>query len=251
MALTLSKTGITQTQTINAWHVTQSVDALSGISAYDITISGSLTVVGPLNATASTANKVYIASNPSTDTNYTLVFKNSVATLDDYHQLAADSINGPYYNPSTNILGGTGGIIVSGSVGRFTSITGSLSGSMTGTASFATSASFATTASIAGTATSAGQVSGYYTPSGSAVASPGILKFFAGASKTGTTPPFTAVVTVSPVDLTGKTLNQTLFIGVAPSQSAATVSATLSSPTSITFVSNVASTDFTFIATYI
>ena len=251
MALTLSKTGIAQTQTINAWHVTQSVDAFTGTSAYDITISGSLTVIGPLNATASAANKVFVASNASTDTNYTLVFKNSAAALDDYHQLAADGTNGPYYNPSTNVLGGTGGITISGSIGRFTSITGSLSGSITGTASSATSASYAATASIAGTATTAGQVSGYYIPSGSAVSVAGILKMFAGASKTGATPPYTAVVNTTPLDLTGKTLNQNLFFGVAPSQSSATVSVTLTSPSTVTFVSDLANTDFTFVATYI
>ena len=74
---------------------------------------------------------------------------------------------------------------------------------------------------------------------------------FAGAGQTGATPPFTSVVIVTPLDLTGKTLSQNLFLGIAPSQSNATVSATISSPTSITFVSNVASTDFTFVATYI
>ena len=309
MALTLSQTGIAQTQTINAWHVTQSVDAFTGTKAYDITISGSLTVIGPLYATASwatnalnansssyalsssfattssfavsasravsasftttasyavsttsaltssyavSASKVFIADNGSTDLPYTLVFKNSAASLDDYHQLGADGSNGPYYNPSTNLLGGLGGLTVSGSIGRFTSITGSLSGSvtgnLTGTASFATSASYAT---IANTATSTGQISGYYTPSGSIVSVVGLLKMFAGAGQTGATPPFTSVVIVTPLDLTGKTLSQNLFLGIAPSQSNATVSATISSPTSITFVSNVASTDFTFVATYI
>jgi hypothetical protein len=74
---------------------------------------------------------------------------------------------------------------------------------------------------------------------------------FAGAGKTGATPPFTSVLSTLPLDLTGKTLNQNLFLGIAPSQSSATVSATLNSPTSITFVSNIASTDFTFVATYI
>jgi hypothetical protein len=108
-----------------------------------------LTVIGPLNATASAANEIYIASNSSTNTDYTLVFKNSTAGLDDYHQLAADGTNGPYYNPSTNVLGGLGGLTVSGSIGRFTSITGSLSGSVAGTASFATSASYALTSSYA------------------------------------------------------------------------------------------------------
>ena len=252
MALTLSQTGIAQTQTINAWHVTQSVDALTGTAAYDITISGSLTVIGPLTATASAANTAFIASNPSANTDFTLVFKNSAAAPGDYYQLAVDETNGPYYNPSTNVLSGLGGLTISGSIGRFTSITGSLSGSvtgnLTGTASFATSASYAT---IANTATSTGQISGYYIPSGSAVSIIGLLKMFAGAGQTGATPPFTSVVIVAPLDLTGKTLSQNLFLGIAPSQSNATVSATISSPTSITFVSNVASTDFTFVATYI
>lgn len=252
MALTLSQTGIAQTQTINAWHVTQSVDAFTGTNAYDITISGSLTVIGPLTATASAANTAFIASNSSTNSDYTLVFKNSTSALGDYYQLAADGTNGPYYNPSTNLLGGLGGLTVSGSIGRFTSITGSLSGSVTGNVTgTATSASYAATASIADTATSTGQVSGYYVPSGSAVGIAGLLKMFAGAGKTSTGAPFTSVVIVTPLDLTGKTLNQSLFLGIAPSQSGATVSATISNPSSITFVSNVASTDFTFIATYI
>jgi hypothetical protein len=239
-------------QTIQAVHVNQFVNALSGSEAYDLIVSGSLTVIGPLNATASAANEIYVASNNSTNAEYNLVFKNSTAGLDDYHQLAADGTNGPYYNPSTNVLGGLGGLTVSGSIGRFVSITGSLSGSVTGNVTgTATSASYAATASISDTATATGQVSGYYVPSGSATAVAGLLKMFAGAGKTGVTPPFTSVVIVTPLDLTGKTLNQNLFLGIAPSQSSATVSVTLSSPSSITFESNVASTDFTFVATYI
>jgi len=148
-------------QTIQAVHVNQFVNALSGSEAYDLTVSGSLTVVGPLNATASWAtnalnsktadsgSKTYIASNASTNIDYTLVFKNDAGALNDYYQLAADGTNGPYYNPSTNVLGGLGGLTISGSIGRFTSITGSLSGSVAGTASFATSASYALTSSFA------------------------------------------------------------------------------------------------------
>ena len=148
-------------QTIQAVHVNQFVDALSGSVAYDLRVSGSLTVIGPLNATASwattalnaiiadSASKTYVASNASTNTDYTLVFKNSAGALNDYYQLAADGTNGPYYNPSTNVLGGLGGLTMSGSIGRFTSITGSLSGSITGTAASATSASYALTSSYA------------------------------------------------------------------------------------------------------
>ena len=51
MARTLSKTGITNGQVANAWHVTQSIDALTGVEAYDITISGSLEVQGNLSIT--------------------------------------------------------------------------------------------------------------------------------------------------------------------------------------------------------
>ena len=48
MANTLSKTGITTSNTIQAWHVTQSVDALTGTDAYNVTISGSLSLPGTI-----------------------------------------------------------------------------------------------------------------------------------------------------------------------------------------------------------
>jgi len=53
MANVLSKSGITNASTIQAWHVSQSVDALTAVSAYDITISGSLTLTGSTNITGS------------------------------------------------------------------------------------------------------------------------------------------------------------------------------------------------------
>jgi hypothetical protein len=46
MALTLSQIGIETTNTVEAWHVTQSIDAFTGTEAYDITLSGSLTIDG-------------------------------------------------------------------------------------------------------------------------------------------------------------------------------------------------------------
>jgi len=100
-------------------------------------------------ASASTsASYIYVAQNSSTNTDYNLVFKNSSGALNNYYQLAADDSNGPYYNPSTNILHGIS-LTLSASKGVFTSITGSLSGSLNGTASYATSASYAITASYA------------------------------------------------------------------------------------------------------
>ena len=50
MALTLSKTGITDGSTIQVGHVTQSVDAFTKVAAYDISLSGSLTLTGSLNS---------------------------------------------------------------------------------------------------------------------------------------------------------------------------------------------------------
>jgi hypothetical protein len=140
---------VDQNYTIEAWHVSQSIDAFTGVEAYDINLSGSLSITGSLFATSSHAysgSKVFIASNSSTNIDYTLVFKNSTGALGSHYELAADGSNGPYYNPSTNTLTVP---VISGSSVQATSLTGSLSGSITGTASFATSASYALTSSYA------------------------------------------------------------------------------------------------------
>jgi hypothetical protein len=50
---TLSKLGITNGSTIQPSHVTQSVDAFTGLASYDITLSGSLTLTGSLNQSGS------------------------------------------------------------------------------------------------------------------------------------------------------------------------------------------------------
>ena len=46
MALTLSTSGITNSETIQASHVSQSIDALKGTHAYNLTPSGSFTFTG-------------------------------------------------------------------------------------------------------------------------------------------------------------------------------------------------------------
>ena len=59
---------IVQNFTINSWHVSQSVDALTGADAYDITISGSLDVIGPVTITGSiSADPVNLGTYTSTD----------------------------------------------------------------------------------------------------------------------------------------------------------------------------------------
>ena len=67
MAKELSKSGISTGQDILAGHVTQSVDALTGTEAYDITVSGSLTITGstfiqPTNVSTGT-NVLTVDSN--------------------------------------------------------------------------------------------------------------------------------------------------------------------------------------------
>ena len=44
---------INQNYTIESWHVSQSIDAFTGVDAYDITVSGSLSIVGATNITSS------------------------------------------------------------------------------------------------------------------------------------------------------------------------------------------------------
>ena len=65
MAKILSNSGITTNDTIRAGHVTQSVDALTGTDAYDITISGSLTSTGNLINTGGYALFVRSSSIPN------------------------------------------------------------------------------------------------------------------------------------------------------------------------------------------
>ena len=46
MAKILSKSGISTLQIVRPWHVTQSIDAFLGTDAYDVTLSGSMTITG-------------------------------------------------------------------------------------------------------------------------------------------------------------------------------------------------------------
>ena len=50
MANILSKTGITTSNPIETWQISQSIDAFTGTAAYDITLSGSLELTGSVNS---------------------------------------------------------------------------------------------------------------------------------------------------------------------------------------------------------
>lgn len=62
MAQQLSKDTIAQNQIIRPWHVTQSIDAFTGTAAYDITLSGSLTTTGSVNAQQLNVTTTFTAS---------------------------------------------------------------------------------------------------------------------------------------------------------------------------------------------
>lgn len=137
MANQLSKTGIQNSQTIQAWHVTQSIDALTAAEAYDITISGSLTLTGSVSSlngftgnlvgTASRATEAGITtqvrpSNTVSDFGYTLPYLSGTGSLATMYY----SATGPTYNPTSDkITVGklnseevvvTGSVLVTGSI---------------------------------------------------------------------------------------------------------------------------------------
>jgi hypothetical protein len=69
MAQILSQLGIETSNTVEAWHVTQSIDAFTGVTAYDITLSGSFTLQ---NGTQG-ANKIAVS-----DANGKIDFTNNI-----------------------------------------------------------------------------------------------------------------------------------------------------------------------------
>jgi hypothetical protein len=227
MANILTKTGITTGQTIQPFHVTQSVDAFTGITAYDITISGSLTLTGSVSSlngftgnlvgTASRATEAGITtlirpSNTVSNFGYTIPYLSgtgSTATL-------FYSATGPRYNPSTDTV---------------------TTANLIGTASRATEAVTAT------------NLNGTAYPSGSAVGAASVFKFIAGAAKTGNPTP-TAAIGIS--QLSGKVLGQTCFVTATVSGSGAN-SIVVNDLTGITltFESQTPGTDFYYQIMYI
>lgn len=60
MANILNKKGITSGGAIQEHHITQTIDALTGIQEYDIFISGSLNVIGPINGDSNIINNLNV-----------------------------------------------------------------------------------------------------------------------------------------------------------------------------------------------
>ena len=107
MANTLSKTGITTGNTVKTGHVTQSVDAFTGIKAYDITISGSLTL-GSGTSMAGTASYA-VTSLSSSHASFA-----NTSTSASYAITASHALNGGGGGGDTFPF--TGSAIISGSL---------------------------------------------------------------------------------------------------------------------------------------
>ena len=137
MAKNLSLSGIQTGQAIEAKHVTQSINAFTGAEAYDITVSGSLTVQGPVQGTAGTLNN--FSSSYALTASYALNGGSggggggSVGTLQQV--MESGSI-------TTLVITASAGISSSGAI-----ISPSFTGSLSGSALESISASFAQTAS--------------------------------------------------------------------------------------------------------
>jgi hypothetical protein len=136
MALNLSTTGIVDGQIIKAAQVTQSIDALTGTVAYDITISGSFSLTGgttgsgTFNRSVQTSQVEPNTVIPLTNSDYNLAFFNSTSSTATPLKWSG---TGPSFNPVTETLKVT---------------------NLLGTASFCASASLAQTASYFGGFTS-------------------------------------------------------------------------------------------------
>jgi hypothetical protein len=98
MANTLSKAGIETSNTVEAWHVTQSIDALTGTDAYDITLSGSLILQ---NGTQG-ADKIAVS-----DVNGEISFTNNItASLQGTASYASQALSSSYATTASYVSGG-------------------------------------------------------------------------------------------------------------------------------------------------
>lgn len=222
MALSLSKTGIDQSNIINAWHVSQSIDALTGTEAYAITVSGSFTLDGGTTGSGYFASAVKsntsVISNTAANQPYTVPYLASTGSTTSALYYAA---NGPTYNPVGETLSAT---------------------------NFEGTASLATTASFAVTYTDPTFVDGTIYPSGSVLVPAAALKMIAGGSQTDGL----STATVNITEITGKVLNQNCFI-TATNESAAgdAISVASLGGSTVTFQSQNPNTKFSFIIMYV
>lgn len=96
MALTLNKIGITTGNTVEAYHVTQSIDAFTGNEAYDISLSGSFHMTGSVFITGltTTYQPDIVTIDPTTgQLYYTSSLSLPLSVLSASHAVTASYVN--------------------------------------------------------------------------------------------------------------------------------------------------------------
>lgn len=142
MAQQLNKTDIAQNFTIEAWHVSQSVDAFTGQAAYDITISGSLILTGSVNSQNGYTGSLYGNAFSATSASSALIA--NTASLANLVKPTNTVTNFAYTIPYLTGTGSSAGVAYSGTGPRYNPISESVEATnFTGTASLATTASYA------------------------------------------------------------------------------------------------------------
>jgi len=140
MAKVLSKTGVQTGQTIQAFHISQSVDAFTGQAAYNITISGGLTVNGYAFPTADGIADQVMATDGSGNLTFQTLPLAATASF-----ITSSGVKGPYGGDSIT----TASYAVSASHVEFADLASASYHAVNASdANTATSASYARTASV-------------------------------------------------------------------------------------------------------
>ena len=103
MANTLSKSGIVLGHEVDAWHVTQSIDAFTKVSAYDITVSGSFTLTGSLKVSGSVLGTTTSTASYAVTSSYSN-FTQTVTSASKAEYNETDVYTLQFYTPVTSSL---------------------------------------------------------------------------------------------------------------------------------------------------
>jgi hypothetical protein len=103
MANTLSKSGIVLGHEVDAWHVTQSIDAFTKVSAYDITVSGSFTLTGSLKVSGSVLGRTTATASYAVTSSYAMFAQNVTSASKAEYNLT-DQYTLQFYYPTTSSI---------------------------------------------------------------------------------------------------------------------------------------------------
>jgi hypothetical protein len=103
MANTLSKSGIVLGHEVDAWHVTQSIDAFTKASAYDITVSGSFTLTGSLKVSGSVLGTTTGTASYAVSSSYS-EFTQTVTSASKAQYNETDVYTLQFYYPTTSSI---------------------------------------------------------------------------------------------------------------------------------------------------